>query len=128
MATASRLAGYTMHFDFRQKQSIIIQFYRQTNRQIRAQTTSSGQTVIKIIDKPDEKCLKFKLTTQVHLFLVLTVSLKDDCFPGYEQERRRFCHPFHRKHCFLHLLAKLKNVSRSLLFCKNVLVLTHVQH
>lgn len=72
---------------FKTKQSIIILFCWSTNREIRAQTAPLEWTFIRIIDKHEERGLNLKLTTQVHLFLVLTVSLKTGCLPGYEQGR-----------------------------------------
>lgn len=70
---------------FQTKQSIIILFCWSTNQEIGAQTAPLGWTCIQTIDKHDEICLNFKFTTQVHLFLVLTVSLKNGCLPGYVQ-------------------------------------------
>lgn len=113
---------------FQTKQSIIILFCWSNKKEIRAQMASLGWSFIKIIDEHEEICANFKLTGQVHLFLVLTVSLKTGCLSDYEQVRSQFVYQSPGEHYFLHWLCKLKSVLIRLILRYNVLVLTHVQH
>lgn len=79
---------------FQTKHSIIILFCWSSNGAIRSQTVPMGWTFIWTIDKHEERCLNLKLTTQVHLFLVLTVSPKTGRLPCYEQVRGSFDYQF----------------------------------
>jgi hypothetical protein len=49
------------------------------------QTGPLGQTFIKIIDDQEKICANLKLTTQVHILLVLTISSKIGCLLDSEQ-------------------------------------------
>lgn len=113
---------------FQTKQSIIMLFFSLTKRQIHAQTASWGRSFIRISDEHEEICANFKLTRQVHLFLVLTVSLKTGCLPGYKQVKGQSVHQSYGKHGFVRWLCKLNSVLIRLILRYNVLVLTHVQH
>lgn len=69
------------------KQSIIILFCWSTNGGKRAQTAPLEWTCTEIIDKHEKRCLNFKFTTEVHLFLVLTLSPKTGRLPPCKQAR-----------------------------------------
>lgn len=74
--------------------TVILFFCRPNNRKIRKQTTWLEQTFTNTIDKQKKTCLNFELTTEVHLFLVLTVSIQNDCMSGFEQARELYSPQF----------------------------------
>ena len=112
---------------FQTKQSIIIMFCWSTRGRIRAQPASLDRTSTTITVRGEKRRLNFKLTTQVHLFLVLSVSPPIRRLPGNKQTTRSLVYHIWGEHCLLRRAAKLKHVLIRLILRYNVLVLTQDQ-